>query len=66
MYKLQDPSGNGGLSNGRNIRVRSYRSFILEHNAIELGDVELVSGGSGGDGEGEAGAGEDGFGEGKG
>ena len=63
--ELEDPGGNGGLPNGGDVGVRTDRGFFFEDDAVELGDVELVGGGAGGDGVGEAFAGEDGAGDGE-
>lgn len=61
--ELQNAGGDGGLPHGGDIREGAKRGFVLEDDAVELGDVELVGGGAGGDVEGEAVAGEDGVGD---
>lgn len=63
--ELENAGGDGGLPDGGNGGVGAERGLVLEDDAVELGDVELVGGGAGGDGEGEAAAGEDGAGEGE-
>ncbi|POO02482.1 hypothetical protein TorRG33x02_014660 [Trema orientale] len=61
--ELEDPGGDGGLPHGGDVGVLAEGGFVLQHDAVELGDVELVGGGAGGDVEGEAVAGEDGVGD---
>lgn len=63
--ELENAGGDGGLPDGGNGGVGAERGLVLEDDTVELGDVELVGGGAGGDGEGEAAAGEDGAGEGE-
>lgn len=63
--ELEYARGNCGFPDGRNGGVRSDGGLVLEHDAVELGHVELVGGGAGRDGEGEAVAGDDGVGEGE-
>lgn len=58
----KNPSSNGGLPDGAHSGEGAAGGLVLEHNAIELRDVEVVGGGARRDGEGEAIAGEDGLG----
>lgn len=40
----ENPSGNGGLPDGAHGGEGAAGGLVLEHNAIQLGDVEMVGG----------------------
>lgn len=61
--ELEDASCNCGLADGGDIGEGAEGVLILQNDAVELRDVELVRGRTGGDIEGEPIAGEDGFGD---
>ena len=61
--ELDNAGGDGGFADGGDVGVRAEGSFVFQHDAVELGDVELVGGGAGRDVEAEAVAGEDGAGD---
>lgn len=60
MDELKDASSDSGFANGGYIGKGTEGSFVFEDYAIELGHVELVSGGARGNIEGEALTGKDG------
>lgn len=61
----EDAGGDGGLADSGEGGEGAGGGLVLEDDAVELGDVELVGGAAAGDGEGESGAGEDGGGGGE-
>lgn len=60
MDELKDASCDGGFANSGYVGKRAEGSFVFQDYAVELGHIELVSGGARGNVEGEALAGEDG------
>lgn len=61
----EDTGRDGGLADSGEAGEGARRCLVLKDNTVELGEVELVRGGTGGDGEGESIAGEDGAGSGE-
>lgn len=59
MDKLNNPRSNGGFTDGGDVSERTKRRFILENDAVEFGNIELVSRGTRRNIEGESIAGKD-------
>ena len=59
MQKLQSPGGNSSLASFFDVKDRTHEIFVAEDDAVEVGEVELVSGGAGGYGKSETVFGED-------
>lgn len=46
MDELDDSGGDRGFPHGGDVGEGAGGGFVLENNAVELGDIELVGGGA--------------------
>ena len=49
VENFQDPGGDGGLAAIFDVEDRADEALIVEEDAVEVGEIELVGGGVGGE-----------------